>query len=177
MLLLSIVVPILFGFLVLYGAFNDLVTFRIPNWVSYGLVGLFFVYWFLRWMSGSPQPGNSFTEPSFLVNISIGLLVLVVSFVFWRLGFIGGGDAKYLAATTLWMGPVIAVIFMIVVSGLAVVMAAALKASADWGFLVHAGRFPEFLKRVYSRYENNQVPFGFPIGLAALLMVPQIFSI
>lgn len=175
--LLSIVIPVVFGFLVLYGALNDLSTFRIPNWVSYGLVGLFFVYWFLRWLAGGPQPGNSFTEASFLVNLAVGFLALVVSVIFWKFGFIGGGDAKYLAATTLWMGPIIAVLFMIAVSGLSLLMATVLKASSDWGFLVHRGRFPEFVKRIYARYENNQVPFGFPIGLAALLMIPQIFTI
>lgn len=174
---LTVAVPVLFGFLVLYGALNDLSTFRIPNWVSYGLVGLFFVYWFLVWISGMQQPSNSFTEPSFFVNLSIGFFALVVCMIFWRLGYIGGGDAKYLAATTLWMGPILAVLFMIVVSGLALLMALVLKASSDWGFLVHEGRFPAFLKRVYARYENNQVPFGFPIGIAALLMIPQIFAI
>jgi prepilin peptidase CpaA len=175
--LLTVAVPVLFGFLVLYGALNDLSTFRIPNWVSYGLVGLFFLYWLLIWVSGVQQPSNSFTESSFLVNLSIGLLTLVVSMVFWRLGYIGGGDAKYLAAITLWMGPIIAVQFMIAISGLALLMALGLKLSADWGFLVHEGRFPAFLKRVYARYQNNQVPFGFPIGIAALLMIPQIFDL
>ena len=176
-LLLSIAIPVAFGFLVIYGALNDIATFRIPNWVSYGLFGLFMLYWFLIWISGAPQPGNAFTEPSFFMNLAIGFLALVVSFIFWRLGYIGGGDAKYLAATTLWMGPIIAVQFMIFVSGLALIMAAILKASSDWGFLVHEGRFPAFLKRVYARYENNQVPFGFPIGIAALLMIPQIFNL
>lgn len=176
-LLLMVAIPVAFGFLVLYGAINDLSTFRIPNWVSYGLVLLFFLFWFLIWVSGSKQPSNSFTEPSFLVNLSVGFFALIVSMVFWRFGFIGGGDAKYLAATTLWMGPIIAVQFMIAVSGLALLMALVLKASSDWGFLVHEGRFPAFLKRVYARYENNQVPFGFPIGIAALLMIPQIFDV
>ena len=175
-LTLYVVIPIIFGFLVVYGAINDIATFRIPNWVSYGLVLLFFVYWLLVWLSGVHTQDNSFTEPSFLVNLSIGLFALVVSLVFWRRGYIGGGDAKYLAATTLWMGPFTAVLFMIAVSALAMVMAMALKASAEWGFLVHAGRFPQFLKRLYARYENNQVPFGFPIGIAALLMIPQIFK-
>lgn len=175
-LAIYVAVPIGFGFLVLYGAMNDLSTFRIPNWVSYGLVVLFFVFWFLKWLSGAPRPDNSFTEPSFVVNLAVGFLTLVVCVIFWRRGYIGGGDAKYLAATTLWMGPVTAVQFMIVVSALALAMAMALKASSDWGFLVHKGRFPEFVKRLYARYENNQVPFGFPIGLAALVMIPQIFG-
>lgn len=174
-LLFSVVIPITFGFLVLYGALTDLSTFRIPNWVSYGLVGLFIVYWALLWITGTHQQSDSFGEASLGVHLGIGFLSLVVSMIFWRMGFIGGGDAKYLAATVLWMAPVVAVQFLIAVSALALVMAAILKASADWGFLLHAGRFPEFLKRIYAHYENNQVPFGFPIGIAALLMIPQIF--
>lgn len=175
-ILLMFVFPAAFVFLVLFGALTDITTFRIPNWVSYWLVILFALQSFFFWISSPALPSLSFSEPSFLTNLSIGFLALVVSFIFWRLGYIGGGDAKFLAAVTLWMGPIVAVEFMIVLSGLALVMAAVLKASAEWGFLVHAGRFPEFLKRVYARYEDNQVPFGFPIGIAALLMIPQIFK-
>ena len=101
----------------------------------------------------------------------------MIAVIFWRRGYIGGGDAKYLAATSLWMGPIGVVQFMVVLSALALAMALFLKLSANWGFLVHAGRLPAFVKRLYAKFADKQLPYGFPIGLAALIMIPQIFSL
>ena len=174
------ITALLFAFLVLLGALTDLSTFRIPNWVSYGLAGLFLVQSFLAWLNTPYMPSLSGVRvPDALVTLGvhfgIALLVLIVSIAFWRRGYIGGGDAKYLAATSLWMGPVGVVEFMVLLSGLALIMALFLKISAKWGFLIHAGGLPAFVKRIYAKVEDNQLPYGFPIGIAALLMVPEIF--
>lgn len=170
------VIPFVFAFLVLLGALSDLSSFKIPNGVSYGLVLLFALQSFLVWLDTPYMPSMSFGVPPFAINLGIGLLVLVVAIVFWRRGYIGGGDAKYLAATSLWMGPLGVVQFMVVLSALALVMALLLKLSARWGFLVHAGGLPAFIKRIYAKLEDNQLPYGFPIGVAALIMIPTIFK-
>jgi prepilin peptidase CpaA len=168
--------PFAFAFLVLFGALSDLSSFRIPNWVSYGLVMLFCLQSFLAWLAAPDLPSLSFSVPPFVINLGIGFVVFVIAVIFWQLGFIGGGDAKYLTATSLWMGPIGVVQFMVVLSALALAMALFLKLSANWGFLVHAGRLPAFVKRLYAKLADNQLPYGFPIGLAALIMIPQIFS-
>ena len=173
---LLLLISFAFAFLVLFGALSDLSSFRIPNWVSYGLVLLFLVQSFIVWLATPYMPSLSFPVPSFAINLGIGFVVLIVAVIFWRRGYIGGGDAKYLAATSLWMGPIGVVQFMVILSALALVMALTLKLSANWGFLVHAGRLPAFVKRLYAKIEVNQLPYGFPIGLAALMMIPQIFS-
>lgn len=169
------VIPFAFAFLVLMGALSDLSTFKIPNRVSYGLVLLFALQSFLAWLDTPSMPSLTFRVPAFAINLGIGLLVLALAIVFWRRGYIGGGDAKYLAATSLWMGPVGVVQFMVVLSALALVMALLLKLSARWGFLVHAGSLPSFVKQIYAKLEDNQLPYGFPIGVAALIMIPTIF--
>lgn len=169
------VIPFAFAFLVLMGALSDLSTFKIPNRVSYGLVLLFLLQSFLVWLDTPSMPSLSWRVPPFAVNLGIGLLVLAVAIVFWRRGYIGGGDAKYLAATSLWMGPLGVVQFMVVLSALALAMALLLKLSARWGFLVHAANLPSFVKRIYAKLEDNQLPYGFPIGMAALIMIPTIF--
>ena len=171
------ILPFAFAFLVIFGALSDLSTFRIPNWVSYGLVLLFCIHAFLLWLTEPYMPTMSFRVPAFAYNFAIGFAVLVVSIIFWRRGYIGGGDAKYLAATSLWMGPVGVVQFMVILSGLALFMALILKISASWGFLVHAGGLPAFVKRLYAKFEDNQLPYGFPIGVAALIMIPEIFKL
>ena len=176
--LVLLVFPFLFAFLVVFGALSDLSTFKIPNWVSYGLAMLFALYAFLSWLATPSLPSldGGISFPPVAINFAIGFVVLIVAVVFWQRGFIGGGDAKYLAATSLWMGPVGSVQFMVLLSGLALIMALILKASANWGFLVHAGRLPGFIKRLYAKIEENQLPYGFPIGIAALVMIPEIFK-
>lgn len=169
-------IPFAFAFLVLLGALSDLSSFKIPNAVSYGLVLLFALQSFLVWLDTPYMPSLSFRLPPFAINVAIGIVVLIVSIIFWRRGYIGGGDAKYLAATSLWMGPIGAVQFMVALSALALLMALFLKFTANWGFIIHAGGLPAFVKRLYAKIETNQLPYGFPIGIAALLMIPQIFA-
>jgi prepilin peptidase CpaA len=171
------VTPFVFAFLVIYGALSDLSTFKIPNWISYSLCLLFLLQSFVLWFAvpaGSPLAASA---PSFPVNLGIGLVVLVTSTIFWARGHIGGGDVKYLTATSLFMGPDGVVVFMVLLSGLALVMATLLKLSRNWGFLVNAGRMPDFVKRIYAKLEVNQLPYGFPIGIAALAMIPQVFKV
>lgn len=169
-------IPFAFAFLVILGALSDLSSFKIPNAVSYGLVLLFALQSLLVWLATPYTPSLSFSVPPFAINLGIGIVVLIVSIIFWRRGYIGGGDAKYLAATSLWMGPIGVVQFMVVLSALALLMALFLKLTARWGFIIHAGGLPTFVKRLYAKIEANQLPYGFPIGLAALVMIPQIFA-
>lgn len=168
-------VPFLFAFLVVFGALSDLSTFKIPNWISYGLVALFIVQSLLVWLGTPYMPSLTFRLPPVAINFLVGFVVLVVAIIFWMRGWIGGGDAKYLAATALWMGPLGAVNFMVLLSALALAMAFLLKLSARWGFLVEAGGLPTFVKRLYAKIDENKLPYGFPIGIAALLMIPEIF--
>lgn len=172
-----IVTPLLFAFLVIYGGLSDLSTFRIPNIVPYGLVVLFLAHSLLVWMAGRSVPPAGLPLPQFAADTGIGLFVLIVSMLFWRRGDIGGGDVKYLAACSLFMGTAGIVPFLVLLSGFALFMALALKLSSGWGFLIKAGRLPVFVKQLYAKLEVNQLPYGFPIGLAALVMIPEAFRL
>ena len=110
-------------------------------------------------------------------NIIVALVVFVFCAVFWKLGFIGGGDVKYLTATSLWMGPALALPFIILLTAIALAFALVLKFLANWGFLIHGMRLPEFAKRLFSKIAVNQFPYGFPIGVAALLLLPRLFRL
>jgi prepilin peptidase CpaA len=171
-------IPFLFAFLVLYGALSDLSTFRIPNWVSYGLLLLFALHSFLTWLATPYMPSlGGFRLPPYAFNIAIALLVFVVSLAFWKMRMVGGGDVKYLTATSLWMGPQLAAPFIVLLTVLAIVLVLTLKIISNWGFLVQGTRLPLFVKRLLSKLEVNQLPYGFPIGLAALAMIPWVFKI
>ena len=86
---------LLFPALMAFAASSDLLTMTISNRVSLLLVGGFFV---LAIMIGHAARRRSacMSAPA--------LAVLVVTFVFFARGWIGGGDAKLAAATALWLG-------------------------------------------------------------------------
>src|SRR5436305_13007587 len=85
---------LLFPALMAFAASSDLLTMTISNRVSLILVGSFFA---LAIWSGMPLPDIG-------MHIGAGLAVLVVTFTFFAMGWIGGGDAKLAAATALWLG-------------------------------------------------------------------------
>ncbi len=171
------ITPFIFAFLVLYGALSDLSSFRIPNWVPYALILLFAVQTLLLWLDTPFLPSLEFRLPAYAYNIIVALVVFVFCAVFWKLGFIGGGDVKYLTATSLWMGPALALPFIILLTAIALAFALVLKFLANWGFLIHGMRLPEFAKRLFSKIAVNQFPYGFPIGVAALLLLPRLFRL
>jgi prepilin peptidase CpaA len=84
----------LFILLMLIAAVSDLRWFKLPNWLVVAVAVLFF-------------PAALATGMSFglsLWHVLASLLVLLGGFALFSAGFIGGGDAKLLAAVTLWLG-------------------------------------------------------------------------
>ncbi|KKB13168.1 peptidase [Devosia geojensis] len=75
-------------------ASTDLLTMRISNKLVLLLVAGFVV---LALALNMPMQ-------QFAMHVACAVLVLVVAFTLFALGWIGGGDAKLAAATTLWLG-------------------------------------------------------------------------
>ena len=72
----------------------DLLTFTIPNRIC---VALALGYVIFAALLGVPAV-------DILLNMSCGLAILVITFVMFNFGLIGGGDAKLAAATAAWLG-------------------------------------------------------------------------
>ena len=85
---------VLFPAMMAIAASSDLLTMTISNRVSLILIGGFFVLALLMGMSG----------PDILWHVAAAGVVLVVTFGFFCMGWIGGGDAKLAAVTALWFG-------------------------------------------------------------------------
>jgi prepilin peptidase CpaA len=85
---------ILFPALMAFAASSDLLTMTISNRVSLILAGGFVLL--------AVATGMSFND--ILWHLAAAGIVLVVAFVFFSRGWIGGGDAKLAAATALWLG-------------------------------------------------------------------------
>ncbi len=77
------------------GAMSDLVSYRIPNWISLAIAGAFVV---AAVAAGMPAATIGW-------HLLVGIAALVAGFALFAFGIIGGGDAKLLAAGALWAGP------------------------------------------------------------------------
>lgn len=85
---------LLFPALMAFAASSDLFTMTISNKVSLALAGAFLVMALLIGMSPA-EIG---------MHAAAAAVVLVLAFVFFTRGWVGGGDAKLAAATSLWFG-------------------------------------------------------------------------
>ena len=85
---------LLFPALMAFAASSDLLTMTISNRLSLALAGSFFLLTLVTGMSLA----------AIGMHLAAAALVLVFSFGFFSQGWIGGGDAKLVAATALWFG-------------------------------------------------------------------------
>jgi prepilin peptidase CpaA len=85
---------LLFPALMAFAASSDLLTMTISNRLSMALAGGFFLLTLITGMS----------LYTFGMHLAAAAVVLVIAFVFFSQGWIGGGDAKLVAATALWFG-------------------------------------------------------------------------
>jgi prepilin peptidase CpaA len=93
-MLTDVIRLLLFPALMAFAASSDLLTMTISNRLSLALAGGFFLLTLVTGMSLA----------AIGMHLAAALLVLVFSFGFFSQGWIGGGDAKLLAATALWFG-------------------------------------------------------------------------
>ena len=84
----------LFPVAMAYAAASDLLTMIIPNRLILALLAVFIVL--------APLTGMSWQD--FALHWAVGTGVLVIAFLCFAMGWIGGGDAKLAAVIALWMG-------------------------------------------------------------------------
>jgi len=91
---MSIVATLLFPAVMAFAACSDLLTMRISNklvlLLAFGFVAMALVV--------------ELPLQQFAMHVLCAFVVLVVAFGMFALRWIGGGDAKLAAATTLWLG-------------------------------------------------------------------------
>src|SRR3954452_20254408 len=85
---------LLFPVLMAFAAASDLLTMTISNRVSLALAAGF--------LALAAVSGMEFYD--ILSHLGAGLTVLVVAFGCFAMGWVGGGDAKVVAAAALWFG-------------------------------------------------------------------------
>ena len=153
--------------LVTAGAFTDIFSYRIPNVLTAAAVPTFFVYAALAEMSGA----------ELLAHVLFGTAMLLITMVAFYLGCFGGGDAKMLAATGLWLSPQEWTVFLLYTATAGLVFALLLIVLRTLplppGFLLN-----RYLYGLYAGNEGNRlaVPYGVAIAVGILALPCHVMS-
>lgn len=148
-----------FPALVIVGALRDITTMTIPNWVSLALIGLFFP---AALMAGMPLA-------SFGMNVGVGIAALLIGMVMFALRWVGGGDAKMMAAAALWLGVEGIAPFLLWTGIAGGLFAVALLQARQWG-QAYAMRAPAWVGRLLE--PKGDIPYGVAICAGALAAFP-----
>ena len=156
---------VVFCLLAAIAAIYDVWKFVIPNTVSLAVILLFFAT--VPFVDGPVD---------WLSHLGAALAVLLVGLVVYRVGFVGAGDVKLMAAASLWVGFGELAGYLIIVAvcggGLAAllwILRRLIVSLLTYG-LASPGQIT--LPRVLVL--NEQIPYGVAIAGAAVFMVNEL---
>lgn len=155
--LLAAVFPVL----VIIAALKDVTTFTIPNWLNLSLFAAFFPAAFA---AGLPLGEIG-------MNLAVSMGCLAAGIIMFAFRWIGGGDAKLLAAAGLWLGLPALMPFLVITAfaggGLALGL---LTLRSDFARgMIPAG--PGWVERL--REPKGDAPYGVAIAAGGLFAFPQ----
>lgn len=149
-----------FALLMLLAAWEDVRRYTIPNWICGAMVAL--------WPFGALAFGMGWVEAGFALLTGLGVLAVMIGL--WAPGWIGGGDAKLIAAGALWFAWPGALTFILLagIAGGALALgllmlrrfAPALPVKAEW---IATGPLSE----------GAPAPYGVAIAAGALWAMPM----
>jgi prepilin peptidase CpaA len=146
--------------LLAYACFSDLFTMRISNRVCLLVFALFPA---AALITGMPWEAMG-------MHMLAGFTVLLVSFSLFAGGWIGGGDAKLVAATAAWFGfdMVLEYLALSCIFGGALTLAILFvrQHPLPAGLLGHG-----WIAHLHNR--TTGIPYGIALGIAALVMLPH----
>jgi prepilin peptidase CpaA len=150
----------IFPALAILAALKDLTSYTIPNAICLALAGVFFAL--------AAAIGMPFADLG--AHLLVGAAALAVGMAMFALGWIGGGDAKLMAACCLWLGWPATQIFLLdtaLAGGVFAVMLLTLRAPMVRALIPPTdgwyGRLSE---------PGEQAPYGVAIAIGALLAFP-----
>ena len=151
---------VLFPLAMIYAGLMDLVTLKIRNHLVLAIGA--------GWLILAPLSGFSVSELGLSAAVAGG--VFAVTFTFFALGWIGGGDAKLAAVTALWFQPEEALLYF--------TYAALLGGVLTLGILqLRTRMLPMALYRVpwiaQLQDAKTGVPYGAAMAPAALIVFPE----
>jgi prepilin peptidase CpaA len=158
--MMDVIRLLLFPALMAFAASSDLFTMTISNKVSLALAGGFLVLALAIGMSPADIG----------LHAAAAAAVLVVAFAFFTQGWVGGGDAKLAAATSLWFGFDHLLQYLVDAALLGGVLTFALINFRLVPLPPHVERWA-WVARLHEK--NGGVPYGIALAAAALLVYPD----
>ncbi len=147
-----------FPAVMIMAALSDLFTLTIPNRLSIILVAVFFP---VALLAGLPLEQIG-------MHLAAGLGILLVGFILFSTGTLGGGDAKLLAAASLWVGIAPLMDFFVYVALIGGALAVGILLYRRVPETAVVG--PEWAHRLHRK--KTGIPYGIAIAGAALIAFP-----
>lgn len=158
--MLEALIFIVFPFCMVFAALSDMLSMTIANRVSLLLVAVFAVV--------APLTGMGWVDYGW--HFAAGAMVLAVTFGLFAVGGMGGGDAKLLSATALWMGFNLHLVEYLVASTIAGgVLALAILCYRNSALAAYTGHHL-FLRNLAD--PGKGVPYGIALGIGGLVSYP-----
>lgn len=159
--MLEAAIFVVFPFCMLFAAISDMLSMTIANRVSLILVASFAVI--------APLMGMDWA--TYGMHFVAGATVLAFTFAIFALGGMGGGDAKLMTGTAVWLGFSFDLMQYLVmgafIGGLLTLAVLSYRGSP---ISVFTGR-NMFLRNFAD--EKAGIPYGVALGIAGLLVFPQ----
>ncbi len=151
---------VIFPFCMVFAAVSDLLSMSIANRVSVLLAVTFAVI----------APMTDMDWQTYGWHFAAGGLVLCVTFALFAIGAMGGGDAKLLAATSLWFGMSMELVsYLTTTAYLGGILAIAVLLLRKSPLVVFVSENP-FLRNLAN--PKVGIPYGITLGIGGLLTYP-----
>lgn len=159
--MLEALIFVVFPFCMVFAAISDTLSMTIANRVPVILVVVFALV--------APMTGMAWAD--FGMHFAAGVAVLLFTFAIFAFGGMGGGDAKLLAATSLWMGMGVPLAEYVLVTGvLGGLLTLAILSYRKSAIAIFTSR--NMFMRNFAEGANG-VPYGIALGIGGLIVYPQ----
>lgn len=158
--MLEALIFVVFPFCMVFSAVSDTLSMTIANRVPLLLLGVFLVV--------APLTGMAWADIG--LHLAAGALLLTVTFALFAFGGMGGGDAKLIAATGVWMGlgmPLMEYLLTSTILGGVLTLSILAFRSSLLSRVVSQNMF---LKNFSE--DARGVPYGIALGLGGLVTYP-----
>ncbi len=138
----------------------DLASFTIPNFINIGVIAVFPLF--------ALAAGLSLETVG--LHLLAGFAGLAIGFLFFALGYIGGGDAKLFAGVALWLGFADLMPYALLASVFGGFLTLALLIVRQWPLPAMLARQPWILKLHDTR---SGIPYGVALAAGAFILLPH----
>jgi len=149
----------MFSMPLIIAALKDASSMTIPNWISLVLIAGFFLMIPFTWQG----------LPDFGTHLAVGATFLAVGFAMFAFGWLGGGDAKLMAATALWLTWPSALTFVIYTAMFGGALALFLLVGRK--FIPVRLMTSQWMHTMFR--DETKMPYGLAIAAAGICVLPK----